>query len=168
MDNHEVTVEGVTYHECSSNAYPKEGDYFFDGRHLLFKIKNNLPCSRNYQGHWVPELLHFPLYEAIVVEKQPEWREVKNRYIDWKNACEGSRRSFLRNDIKETLKASRIRIHNVDGSVTEYVHRLESDSTGDSWTALPGDNCQRYTPKYELIGHIQLAFMRGSTVEVLG
>lgn len=104
-----------------------------------------------------------------VVERQPEWRVIDpDQYWDYLEAGHHRQAARVLKDlVSHTLKASRIRITNVDGSVTEYVKRLDADNTGDSWTAVYGEGSQSYTPKHMMQDHIQAAFMRGSKVEVL-
>lgn len=172
----EVTVEGVTYRRGKSVSHiPVNGTLFFQGDALFKNTEEGFACYYPTLRHpgWERIGIHGAktYYEAIVVDKAPEWVEVKNGYYaslengeTYHEAAEA-----LSKDITETIKAQRIRIHNVDGSVTEY-KRMTGASPGMEWGVFyPEDKGEwKWCWAANVQDHIQLAFMRGSKVEVLG
>jgi len=162
----EVTVEGVTRRIVGNIATPTHvGDYFFDHKRHLFRLDGDrLPESYRASNRWEPDVPEFPLYEAIVVEKQPEWRPQFNHYLEGikKGSPLADCIEWLHNDVAGTLMASRIRIHNVDGSVTEWIKRYEDEYLSES------ESSRRWAKLSDMQDRIQLAFMRGSKVEVWG
>ena len=101
------------------------------------------------------------------VEKQPdEWREVGP--LLHHSVCGSIPFETLRAAIAETLKASRIRIHTVGGNVLEYynTHETWGDCSEEIWQITC--DCGARLKAHVIADAIQLAFMRGSKVEVLG
>lgn len=171
MDSHEITVDGVTYRRGERlKAIPlTQGSVFFD-LNCLHKVDNGSFIA--FSGGWSTST-YFPstnvFYEAIVVEKQPEWREVKldGYYRAINKGLTRDAERIIRESIAETLKASRIRIHNVDGSVSEFESKRLNGVTVWEFSTPAGGMTSRLAIE-GMQADIQLAFMRGSKVEVLG
>lgn len=158
----EITVEGVTYNVSDETTYTMEPKKLYKdeyGHYVKLSAENVTYYLCSSDERWRAGHVVFPLRELLVVEKQPdEWRgaDTWHRYYqygtkDWVNG--------LQKSITETLKASRIRIHNVDGSVSEY-----SAWGGDAWQ----QGIHLVVHNVVMQDRLQNAFMRGSKVEVLG
>lgn len=172
----EVTVEGVTYRRGEQlKAIPLEGQFIcatlFEPLFRWVGSELQFWCVDHWHRNQNPleTFCKGGIYGAIVVETQPEWVEVLNRYlrvIDARGLVSDALVK-LQEDIAEILKAQRIRIHNVDGSVTEYWLEWHVGSQSNKYFVETTERSAVLMELDEMQDTIQLAFMRGSKVEVL-
>ena len=166
MTNNPITLKGKQYTVSDETTYEMlPGKVYRDSEGLNVHLSQmGLTEYLANNGVWLFKHIRFPLRELIPVPES-KVREIENRYLAGiKNNAPKAAMVALRNDIKEALQASHLRIHNVDGSVSEWEYYKPDDIY--PWRRTDISQPDGYTATNCFVqDKLQLAFMRGSTVE---
>lgn len=171
-----ITLDGKQYTVSETTTYTMEPGKLYQDSCLSTIVRLDFKgFTMSYTsklGVWDVGNVCFPLRELILIEEErreinPEdyWNALKRHDYHWAAVS-------LRKYVNEALSAQTIWITNVDGSVTVYTRSDAYASVGMPWRVDDTESCKTgngsgcvSTSCVQI--DVQLAFMRGSRVEVV-
>lgn len=166
-DNHEVTVDGVTYRRGEKlDAVPVDGRIFYQSDKLYKNTEEGFAAfypTLNHPG-WERVGLTgcHSYYQAIPVEKKPELVELECAFLSW--VVKGypyEAENVLAEAVQRALKADKVVITMPDGSVTTATKHPNFRDGESYWQTRGGI----VPPAF--LGHtVEQALMAGRRVQI--